>query len=180
MNTLALLLSGGEHESSAGFLGVPNIVWQATNLVLFVALLVYLLKKPALGFFVERRESIEKTLRKAAEDRRRAEDLSAELETRLAQLETELAAIKQHAKEEALAEQTALAKQTEEDAARLVARASAEMDSRVRTARAELAAYAGDLAIEIARDILKQNVTPHDEERLVREGVAILTARAKG
>ena len=39
---------------------------------------MYLLTKPAAGFFAERRESIEKTLRKAAEDRRRAEELSAE------------------------------------------------------------------------------------------------------
>jgi F-type H+-transporting ATPase subunit b len=168
------------HEAAAGFLGVPSIIWQAVNLALFLALLVYLLKKPAAGFFAERRETIEKTLRKAAEDRRRAEELSAELAARLGQLETELGAIKEHALSEALAEQTALAKQTEEDAARLVARASAEMESRVRTARVELAAYAGDLAIEIARDILKQNVTPHDDQRLVSEGVATLTARSKG
>jgi F0F1-type ATP synthase membrane subunit b/b' len=72
-----------------------------------------------------------------------------------------------------------LTKQTEADAARIVARASVEMESRVRAARAELAGYAGDLAVEIARDILEKGVTAEDEVRLVNEGVAQLSERGR-
>ncbi len=50
----------------------------------------------------------------------------------------------------------------------------------MRAAKAELTAYAGDLAVEVAREILAKNVTPEDEKRLVAEGVAELSARTRG
>ncbi len=112
--------------------------------------------------------------------RRRAEALAAELGSRLAQIETELANLRESARRDAEAEHAALLKQTEEDAARFLARASTDVDNRVRAARAELTAYAGDLAVEVAREILAKNVTAEDEKRLVAEGVAELSARAKG
>jgi len=62
----SLLLSGGaEAESAHGFLGIPSIAWQAINLVAFLGLLVYFLRKPVKGFFAERREGVEKALKKA-------------------------------------------------------------------------------------------------------------------
>ena len=105
--------------------------------------------------------------------------VGSRLAKRLAQIETELANLKEGARKDAEAEHAALLKQTEEDAARFLARASTDVDNRVRAARAELTAYAGDLAVEVAREILAKNVTPEDEKRLVAEGVAELSARAK-
>ena len=168
------------HETAKGFLGVPNIVWQVTNLVAFLALLWYFLKKPVAEFFGNRRSEVAKALVKADEDRRRAEALAGELAQRLHQIETELASMKEVARRDADAEYAALQKQTEEDAARFLTRAAADVDNRVRAARVELTAYAGDLAVEVARDLLVRSVTSEDEKRLVSEGVAELSARAKG
>jgi F-type H+-transporting ATPase subunit b len=175
-----LLLAEEGHEAARGFLGVPSLFWQITNLVAFLALLVYFLKKPAAEFFGNRRTEVARALVKADEDRRRAEALAAELARRLAQIETELTNLRTAARADAEAESAALLKQTEDDAARFLARASTDVDNRVRAARAELTAYAGDLAVEVAREILAKNVTPEDEKRLVSEGVAELSARAKG
>ena len=169
-----------EGERAAGFLGIPTPVWQAVNLASFLALLWYFLKKPVAEFFGNRRAEIAKTLVKAEEDRRRAEALAAELTRRLAEIETELAKIKDAARHDAEAEHAALLKQTEDDSARFLARAASDVDNRVRTAKAELTAYAGDLAVEVAREMLAKNVTPEDEKRLVTEGVAELSTRAKG
>lgn len=180
--TLSVLLGLAEetHEAAKGFLGVPNLVWQVANLVTFLGLLWYFLRKPVAEFFGNRRTEVAKALAKAEDDRKRAEALAKELEARLAQIETELLNLKESAKKDAEAEHAALLKQTEDDAARFLARTSTDVDNRVRAARAELTAYAGDLAVEVAKEILAKNVTPEDEKRLVTEGVAELSARTKG
>ena len=183
ISSIPLILLGLAEEGHAeakGFLGVPNLVWQVTNLAFFLGLLWYFLRKPVAEFFGTRRTEVAKALAKADDDRKRAESLAAELAKRLAQIETELMNLKEGARKDAETEHAALLKQTEEDAARFLARASTDVDNRVRAARAELTAYAGDLAVEVAREILAKNVTPEDEKRLVAEGVAGLSARTKG
>lgn len=180
MTAAALLLAEEGHEAAKGFLGVPTLVWQVANLVTFLGLLWYFLRKPVAEFFGNRRTEVAKALAKAEDDRKRAESLAAEIAKRLAEIESELANIRESARKDAEAERAALLKQTEEDAARFLARASTDVDNRVRAARAELTAYAGDLAVEVAREILAKNVTPEDEKRLVAEGVAELSARTKG
>ena len=165
------------HEAAKTFLGVPIVVWQLANLATFLALLWYFLKKPVAEFFGGRRVEVAKALAKAEEDRRRAESLAAELSARLASIETELAKLRDGARKDAEAEHAALLVQTEEDAARLVARTSADVENRVRAARAELTAYAGDLAVDLAKELLRKNVTPEDEARLVKDGLARLSAR---
>lgn len=178
--TAAVLVLLAEEGHEKGFLGIPNLVWQVANLVTFIALLWYFLRKPVSEFFGNRRSEVASALAKAEDDRRRAEALAKELATRLGEIETELTNLKDGARRDAEAEHAAVLKQTEADAARFLARASAEVDNRVRTARAELTAYAGDLAVEVAREILAKSVTPDDEKRLVAEGVAELSARTKG
>ena len=166
-----------EHEAATGLLGIPNIVWQIVNLAAFLGLLWYFLKKPVAEFFGNRRAEVAKAIAKAEEDRRRAEALAGELAQRLAQIETEMKNLRDGAKRDAEAEHTALLKQTEEEAARLVARTSTDVENRVRAARAELTAYAGDLAVDLAKELLAKSVTPEDEKRLVADGIARLGTR---
>ena len=166
------------HEAAKTFLGVPLLVWQLANLVAFLGLLWYFLKKPVAEFFGNRRQEVAKALAKADEDRRRAESLAAELAARLASIETELAKLKDGAKKDAEAEHAALLAQSEEDAARLVERTSADVENRVRAARVELTAYAGDLAVDLAKELLARSVTPEDELRLVKDGLSKLAARS--
>lgn len=171
---------GGREEGAQTFLGVPLLVWQWLNLVIFLVLLVKLLKKPLAGWVGERRDNVARELKESEEKNARTAALAKELSERLARIEVELAELKIHGEKESVAEQAALTAQTEADAQRLVQRAAAEIDSRVRTARKELTAYAGDLALEIAADILKKNLTPEDQARLLNEGIASLTAARKG
>jgi F-type H+-transporting ATPase subunit b len=182
IDSLALLLAeppeGAHeaHEAAHAFLGVPFWIWQTVNLALFLALLVYFLRKPAAKFFAERSEGVAASLARATEQRARAEQLVREAEGRLGRIEGEIAELKKTAQTHADAEQAAMTAQTEADAARIVARATTEMDSRVRSARVELTGYAGDLAVEIAEELLEKNVTPEDHARLLHEGVAALGA----
>ena len=178
VSALSLLLASeeGGHEAAQLFLGLPINFWQTINLVAFLGLLVYFLRKPAATFFKGRRGEIEEGIRKTDENRLRAEQLAAEMESRLARLDQELAAIHEHAKKEAAAEQAELLRQAEEDAKKIVERARGDLETRERHARKELTTYAGDLAVEIARDVLAKSVTHEDEERLLREGLSALAA----
>lgn len=175
---LSLLEEG--HEGARGFLGVPSLVWQVLNLGLFLGLLWYFLRKPLAGFLGGRKSGVAAALVKADEDRRRAEQLAKELKARLAGIETELANLKDAARREAESEHAALLVKGQADADRILARTRADLDNHVRAARAELTAYAGDLSVDLARELLKKAVTKDDEKRLLEEGVARLSGAAKG
>ncbi len=170
-----LLFAEGGHAET--FLGLPVVLWKTANLLLFFGLMWWLLKKPFTNFFRERRGEIQKALAKAEEDRTRAEALAAQLSSRLARIETELESLKAAAKKDAEAEREALLKDAEAESARIVERTKAEIESRTRHARAELTEYAGDLAVEMAREMLARGVTPDDQKRLVASGVAAVAER---
>lgn len=174
-----LLLEEGP-ETAHGFLGIPGLVWQVVNLGLFLFLLWYFLRKPAANFFGSRKAGVAAALAKAQDDRRRAEQLAAELKARLLSIETELVNLKEAARRDADAEHAALLVKGQADADQILAKARTELENRLRTARAELTAFAADLSVDLAREILRKNVTPDDEKRLLKEGVAYLTSAAEG
>ncbi|MDL2718993.1 MAG: ATP synthase F0 subunit B [Acidobacteriota bacterium] len=176
---VALLFSGEGHEAARGFLGVPGLAWQVLNLGCFLGLLWYLLRKPAAAFFGNRKSTVAAALAKADEDRRRAESLAKELAVRLESIQTELANLKSAVRHDAEAEHAALLEKSQADADHILARTRADLDNRVRSARAELTAYAGDLSVDLARELLKKNVTAGDEKRLLDEGIASLSGAAK-
>lgn len=175
-----LVANGSEgFEHGTTFLGLPMGVWQAANLISFLVLLVWLLRKPAKGFFGGRSAEVAEALRKAEEQRRRGDSLEAQLKGRLAELEKELHELKRRALADTEAERVALAADTETEVARVVARAREEMNARVREARTELTAHAGDLAVEIARDILTREVSTADQKRFLADGIRQLTSAGK-
>ena len=176
----ALLFLEEGQETTRGFLGVPGVVWQLLNLGLFLGLLWYFLRKPAADFFGKRKAGVAAALAKADEDRRRAEQLSVELKTRLATIETELANLKEAARHDADAEHGALLAKSQSEADQILARTRTDLDNRVRAARAELMAFAGDLSVDLARELLRKNVTADDEKRLLEEGLAHLASSATG
>ena len=69
---IALLLAGGG-EGAHTFLGLPYPFWQTLNLLAFLGLLVWLLRKPLVQFFQNRRTQVADALTKAEADRDRAE-----------------------------------------------------------------------------------------------------------
>jgi F-type H+-transporting ATPase subunit b len=176
----AFLFFEERQETAHGFLGVPGLVWQLLNLGLFLGLLWYFLRKPAADFFGNRKAGVAVALAKADDDRRRAEQLSVELKARLASIETELANLKEAARRDADAEHAALLAKSQSDADQILAKTRADLDNRVRAARAELTAFAGDLSVDLARELLQKNVTADDEKRLLADGIAHLTGAAVG
>src|SRR5688500_15542600 len=119
-----MLAASGEHPAGGGgftefyndYLNIPGFeAWKFVNLAIFVAILVYLVKKPLGETFRARREAIRAELIKAEEEKQAALAQLTSAEARLASLSTEKAALLKKAKEEAEAEKANIAQQTESD-----------------------------------------------------------------
>jgi F-type H+-transporting ATPase subunit b len=156
-----LLLSGGFWTSPTGF---PKLV----NLIIFLALLYFLLRKPAREFFTQRFKSVRETLERAAREKETALAKMAEIDTRLARLDTELAEIKSQAQQEAQAERERLKAETERDLERIRVTAQREVEAAKQIAMADLREYAATKSVELAEQIIRKELTSEDDARLVR------------
>src|SRR5215208_7995053 len=83
---------------------LPTIA-KLINLLLFAGLMFYFLRRPSIGAFRGRQESIRSELMHAEEERAAAEARLREVEGRLARLDAEIEGIKANAQREAAEEQ---------------------------------------------------------------------------
>jgi F-type H+-transporting ATPase subunit b len=204
---LAADVEGGH----GGGLG-SHFFWEWANLLLLVAVLTYLARKPALAYLADRRARIESDLASAAKLLADARASLADWNARAARLDEEAADIRRLAREGAelereriladarasLADWNARAARLDEEAAdiRRLAREGAELererilaDARAVAARIErdaksalerelararkrLKGEVADTAVDLAEQLLREQVQSADRARLVDEFVA--------
>ncbi len=103
------------------------------------------------GVFRARTSSIQKAMQeaqRASEDARRR---LAEIENRLRKLDGEIGMMRDAAEREAAEEEGRIHAAAQEDARKLIANAQQEIASAAKSARRDLAAYAADLAVGLAK-----------------------------
>lgn len=149
-----------------------TLVWHAVNLTALLLVLVYFLRAPIRGFFATRRRDIEHNLERAAAVLREAEERLAEWKSRMARLETEIAEIRRVAEERAEAERQRILADAAAAAARIRRDGAAAVEQEEHRAREALRKEAADLAIELAGEVLRQQVTDADRARLAEEFIA--------
>ena len=165
---LALIQSG-----LSWWLDYPGFeLWRLLNLILFVAVLAYILKRMGLGeAFRARRETIRRQLVRAQEERSAALTKLEEVEARLARLDEEVAAVREQARREAAAERERIARSTEEEARRLREGAERDIEHAGRVAQQELRRYAAEQSVRMAEEILRRDLRPEDDARLMNDYV---------
>ena len=156
-----------EGASAEGHQG--TLVWHAVNLAVLLAVLIYLLREPIRDFLATRRRDIEQNLERAAAVLREAEERLAEWKRRMARLDTEIAEIRRLAEERAQAERQRILADAAAAAARIRRDGAAAVEQEERRARDALRKEAADLAIELAGELLRQQVTEADRARLAEE-----------
>jgi F-type H+-transporting ATPase subunit b len=171
--------AAGEAET-AGFLGVPLIVWKILNFLVFFGLLGFFLAKPMRGFLRTRREAIAHKLAEAERQKIEAARLQAETEARVAALSTEMQALRDRLAREGARERELLVKQGEGEADRILAQVEAETNRKVAAARQALATDAAQIAVELARDLLARELTPEDRDRIFRTTLERLQGGKEG
>lgn len=141
------------------------------NLILFVAIVSYILRRPLSEALRERREGIRRELMRAQEERNAALSKLAEVESRLARVDADVEAIRVQAKKEADEERLRIERSAEEDSRKLRDQARREIENASKLARHELRRYASEQSIRIAEDLVRRNINADDDTRLVRDYV---------
>jgi F-type H+-transporting ATPase subunit b len=156
-------------------------LWKFLNLALFIAagiILHRIFGRPIGQALNARRESIKAELVRAREERDAALKQLEEVETRLAGMTSEIETIRQKAKAEAAAERERIHQSTELELQKLRETARREIESAGKVAMNDLRIFASKQSVHIAEDLIRRDLRPDDEDRLIRARVEGLGGRA--
>ncbi len=155
-----LLLSSSFWTSPTGFA-------KLINLVLFLAVLYLLLRKPMREFFQQRLAAVRETLDKAAREKQAATEKMAELDARLNRLDAEVAEIKTQAERESAAERARMEMEAKRDIEKVREMAGREIESAKQVAMADLREFAATKAVDLAEQMIRREMTPADDAKMV-------------
>ena len=141
--------------------------WKFVNLGIFVLALIYFLRRPIGEALRARREGIRRDLMRAQEESNAALAKLEEVEARLAGLDAEVAIVREQASREAEAERERIKRTTEDDARKLREQAQREIESAGKAARQELRRYAAEQSVQLAEQMIRRDMRPEDDARLV-------------
>jgi F0F1-type ATP synthase membrane subunit b/b' len=108
---------------------------------------------------------------RAQEERNAALAKLEEVEARLARLDAEVASVREHAGKEAVEERERVQRSAEDDARKLREQAQREIESAGKVARQELRKYAAEQSVRLAEEMIRRDIRPDDDERLVNLNV---------
>ncbi len=148
--------------------GLHPAIPKAVNLIFFVGILYYLLRKPVRDFFTTRLAEVRTTLDRAAREKAEAEAKMNELNARLNKLDTELAEIRNQAEREAQTERARLEAEAIADAAKLRITAQREIEGAKQTALVQLREFTANKSVELAEQLIRRELTPQDDARLLQ------------
>lgn len=161
--------SGGHADSGAV---AKDFAWRVLDFGLMAVLLIYLLTKPIRSGLAGRREGIEKALSDAVAAREAAEAKFAEYDAKLSKASAEIEDMSVAIRREGELERDRILANAREMAEKITAEAEKTAESEILRARTELRQEASRLAIALAEEILKKQITAGDQQRLVDEYVS--------
>lgn len=179
-NAVIFLLAAGGGQGGGGFtefynkyLNYPGFeVWKFVNLAIFVAALIYLVKKPLSEAFKTKRDAIRAELIKAEEEKQSALKQLTSTEAKLAGLENEKTAVLKKAREEAEAEKRRLAEQADWDVQKLQEQASGEVSRLQKLTVVQLRRFSAEESVRLAEEKLRSQIDTSKDVQLVKSGIA--------
>jgi F0F1-type ATP synthase membrane subunit b/b' len=164
--------TGGFTEIWNTYFNYPGFeAWKFINLAIFIAIMVYLLRKPLTDAFKAKRELIRAELIKAEEARQAALARLTEVEAKLTRLDTEAASLREKAAVEADLEKRRILEQTEADVNKLRLQAQNEIARISQQVKTELRRYSAEESIRLAEEKIKQEINPEKDARLVKSNI---------
>ena len=149
---------------------LPTIA-KLVNLLLFIGLMLYFLRRPISEAFRARQQGIRSELMRAEEERAAAEAQLEEVKGRLARLDTEVEAIRANAQKEAAEERARVERATEAEIRKIREQARREIESASKAARAELRTFTAEQSVKLAEELIRRDIRPEDDAHLAREYV---------
>ena len=170
----AALAAGG----SEGGDPVMDFIYQVGNFALLIAVIFFVARKPVMAYLAERRTQIKNDLDKAAELLSVAEARQTEISARLRDLEAQLEEIAELSKQRAEEESERILAKARATAERIQSDALEATAQELLRAQRELRAEAAGLAVELAGEILKEQVGDADRQRLLDEFITRVEPRS--
>jgi F-type H+-transporting ATPase subunit b len=168
ITALIINLFAPAEGQSAPWWNIPSFeAWRWLNLIIFVAAFVYILRRPVSEAMRARREGIRRDLMRAQEERNAALAKLEEVEARLAKLDAEVKSVREQSEREAAEERERIRKSTEEETRKLREQAQREIESAGKAARQELREFAAEQSVRLAEEMIRRDIKPEDDARLV-------------
>ncbi len=146
---------------------IVGMIARLVNFGILAGVLVYFLKSPLAGYLAGRSDAIRRDLVNAAEMRRAAAAQIDEIDRRMQALPGELDALRAQGAQEIAGEEARIRATAAAERDRLIEQTRREIEWQVKVAERDLVSHAADLAVGVATERIKTNITDEDRQRLV-------------
>jgi F-type H+-transporting ATPase subunit b len=160
------LAPGGAGEEHGGD-GIVAMLARALNFAILAGTLYYLLRSPLSRYLSDRSAGIRGDLANAEETRRAAVAQIDEIGRKMQALPAALDALRAQGVSEMAAEEARIRAAAAAEHERLLEQARREIELQLKIAERDLVAHAAELAVGVATERIKQNITDEDQKRLV-------------
>jgi F-type H+-transporting ATPase subunit b len=174
--TVSLVWASEEAAHGAGAHGhaitpakLNDFMWRILNFVVFAAILVKLVAKPAKQFFAKRSEEIGETLEDLEAKKVEAEAALKEARKRLAEVAVEREELIKQFIAEGELEKKKIIEKAEMVAARIKEMASVSIEQETKKAALALKQEVAEKATQMAEALIKKEITSTDQSKLVEE-----------
>ena len=157
------------------WLNYPGLeLWKFLNLAIFLAVGIYILRRPISEALGARREAIKQELVQAQEQKARAEAKIAEADSLLSRLDADVRTVREQAVQEAESERQRLAAATQREIEKLKQQAEREMETADKVARKALRQFFAQRSVDHARETVRTRMRPEDDRHLIEESIGEL------
>ena len=161
--------------ADGNWLNYPGLeLWKFVNLAIFLAVLIFVLRKKINTALLARRESIQQELIAAQTEREQALARVAEADSLLNRLNDDVRTVHEQSRREAEEERQRLAAGTEREIEKLKQQGQREIDRAGKLARKELREFLAKRSIDLARESLRSQMRPEDDALLIKESIGEL------
>ena len=154
------------------------LFYHSLGLALLIGVIVYHTREPLKTFLLDRSDGIRRQIEGAEAALAAAHAEATEIRAQLARASDESEAFVRAAADQAEAERALALERANQAAERIIREARRAADQEIARARRELQDEAAQLATTIAAEILRQGMTPADDQRLVGEFVEQIGRRS--
>ena len=168
---------GGEHAEHA--VNWAELGMQFATFLMFLGVLWILLAKRVRAFYLSRHETVKKAVTEAQKAVEEANAKAKEYASKMADLDKELGQLKATFEGQAKAEKARLLEEAETAAKKVQKDAEVAIATELAKAQEQLRVEAADLAVKLAEEILRREIKPDDQKRLVDDFVKSLTQGQK-
>ncbi|MBI4949184.1 MAG: ATP synthase F0 subunit B [Deltaproteobacteria bacterium] len=169
MATTALAATEGGHgEGHAGSIFNMEFLWKTVNFAILVVGIIIIWKKLISGLLEKRSQGIKQAIEDARSAKEAADKKAVEYKSKLSMLEKRLSEIQAEFASEGEAEKKRIIAEAEAASISIKEQARVAAEQEVKKAKLEIREEVARLAVGMAEEILKRELSPADQERLVK------------